>query len=448
MSPGVRDELDVQPDQPDDGPVPIGPDEPRGRQMSLGVFWDGVEVGRLERAEQRSREYVFAYTGASRPISLSLPLKQRFDARETRPFFEGLLPEGAIREQLARQLRLASGDTYDLLAELGRDCAGALQILRNEPGTESPSVDWLSDEALDELIRELPRHPLGVSAKDERLRLSLAGVQQKAVLVRDESGRFGRPLDGMPSSHIVKPEQVDGEYPGSGGVAYPGLAANECFCMRLAARCGLAAAKVEPIRLADRSCLIVERFDRDLSTSPAGRIHQEDLCQALGLTPDFKYQHEDWRLPSYAALAELLDEHSPAPGADRLAGALAAVFNFLVGNADAHAKNISLLHTPDGVRLAPLYDVVSTAVYPQLSGELALAIGDELYPEAITSIHWWNLAEDFGLNPRAFESARRNLTERAIAAATVLAQEARREGWHEPCIEAIVAVLAERAGRV
>jgi serine/threonine-protein kinase HipA len=410
------------------------------RPMSLGVYWDRAEVGRLERVDERSRAYVFAYTGAARQISLSLPLAERFDATKSRPFFEGLLPEGTVREQLAGQLKLAASDTYGLLAELGRDCAGALQIMRGKPDRESPSVDWLSDERLDELIRELPRHPLGVSATDEHLRLSLAGVQQKAVLVRDESGRFGRPLDGMPSSHIVKPEQIDGEY--------PGLASNECFCMRLAARCGLAAAKVEPVRLADRPCLIVERFDRDLSTSPAGRIHQEDLCQALGLTPDFKYQHEDWRLPSYAALAQLLDDHSPTPGADRLAGALAAVFNFLVGNADAHAKNIALLHTPAGVRLAPMYDIVSTAAYPELSGELAIAIGDELNPLAITSIHWSDLADDFGLNPRAFESARRALAERAIAEAKVLAREAREQGWYEPRIETILSVLAERIERV
>lgn len=418
--------------------------------MSLGVFWDGREVGRIERGDTRSRGYVFAYADrASRPISLSLPLAQQsFEAERSRPFFEGLLPEGAIRERLASQLRIAPGDTYSLLAALGRDCAGALQILPDDPSQASPSVEWLSGEELDGLIRELPRHPLGVSAGDERLRLSLAGMQQKAVLVRDEHGRFGRPLEGMPSTHILKPTAAGDDYSRAGDPSWPGITTNECFCMRLAARCGLAAARVEPIVLADRPCLVVERFDRDLSTSPAGRIHQEDLCQALGLTPDFKYQHEDWRLPSYAALAELLDAHSPTPGVDRLAGALAAVLNFLIGNADAHAKNISLLHTPDGVRLAPMYDVVSTAAYPELSNELAMAIGDELNPQAITSIHWSDLADDFGLNPRAFASARIDLAERATAEAAALAQEARREGWHAPCIEDIIGVLAERASHL
>ena len=155
---------------------------------------------------------------------------------------------------------------------------------------------------------------------------------------------------------------------------------NEYFCMRLAARSGLTAAAVELADVAGRPCLVVERFDREQLSWPPRRVHQEDLCQALGLTPDFKYQHAGWRVPSFRALADLLNEHSPYPGLDRLAGARAAVFNFLVGNADAHAKNIALLHVRDGVRLAPLYDLVSTACYPELSTTLAISVGDELNP--------------------------------------------------------------------
>jgi serine/threonine-protein kinase HipA len=409
--------------------------------MSLSVFWGEVEVGRLEPVAERTREYTFTYTNATRSISLSLPLEdKRFDAMASRPFFEALLPEGAVREQIASELRLAASDSYGLLAELGRDCAGALQIVEGTRLSGIPSVEWLSSDELDELIRELPQHPLGVRTEDKRLRLSLAGVQQKAVLLRGSDGRFGRPLDGMPSTHIIKPEPSGGDY--------PGLAANECFCMRLAASCGLVAANVELVMLADRPCLVIERFDRELTVSPPRRIHQEDLCQALGLTPDFKYQHEGWRLPSYAALAQLLDDHSPAPGVDRLAGALAAVFNFLVGNADAHAKNISLLQVSEGVRLAPLYDIVSTSIYPELHSDMALAIGDELNPDAITSLQWTDLASDFGLNPRAFESARQSLTERVRAQAKTVAHDARREGWHEQCIETILDRIAERAARV
>jgi serine/threonine-protein kinase HipA len=409
--------------------------------MSLAVYWDGQEVGRLERVDERSREYAFHYTQASRPISLSLPLGQaRFTPAESRPFFEALLPEGGVRERIASQLKLAASDSFGLLAELGRDCAGALQIADAKRMSEKPAVRWLEERELDALIEELPRHPLGVNDGDQHLRLSLAGVQNKAVLVRDEHRRFGKPLDGMPSSHILKPEPPDGNY--------PGLASNEYFCMRLAALCGLPAAGVELITAAGRPCLVVERFDREQLTWPHRRVHQEDLCQALGLTPDFKYQRDGWQLPSYRALAALLDEHSPFPGLDRLAGAQAAVLHYILGNADAHAKNISLVHTPDGVRLAPLYDVVSTAAYPELSTELALAIGDQLNPDAITSIHWSDLARDFNLNATAFERVRRELRDRVLVEAPRLRDKAHTEGWHYPSIESILDVIADRGTRV
>jgi serine/threonine-protein kinase HipA len=409
--------------------------------MSLGVYWEREEIGKLRQVDERSREYYFQYTIASRAISLSLPFSEEpFTPAQTRPFFEALLPEDVVRNRVASQLKLAASDSYGLLSALGRDCAGALQILEAERMSEIPSVRWLDVDELDALIEELPRHPLGIHAQDERLRLSLAGVQNKAVLLRDDAGAFGKPLDGMPSTHILKPEP-----PGS---EYPGLAANEYFCMRLAARCGLAAAEVELITLAGRPCLVVERFDRELSSFPPTRVHQEDLCQALGLTPDFKYQRAGWRLPSYAALAGLLDEHSVSPGLDRLAGAQAAVFHHLVGNADAHAKNISLIHGEEGVHLAPLYDALCTAAYPELDTDLALSIGDELDPNSITSIHFADLADDFSLNATAFERMRRDLSERVAIQAKLLRDEALQEGWHEECIERILDVIAARLPRV
>lgn len=406
--------------------------------MSLGVYWDGVEIGRLERVDKRSREYSFAYSSFGRPVSLSLPADHAsFTPAQSRPLFEGLLPEGILREEIATQLRLAPSDSYGLLAALGWDCAGALQIVSGERLAQPAETRWLSGEELDGLIEELPRRPLGMRAAEKRLRLSLAGVQHKAVLVGDGRGRFGEPLGGMPSTHILKPEMS--------GSDYPGLPVNEYFCMTLARRCGLDVAHVDLIAAAERPCLVVERFDRDLSRAPATRLHQEDLCQALGITPDFKYQHPGWRVPSYAALAELLDEHSLRPGVDRLAVARAAILNFLLANADAHARNFSLLHQPGGVRLAPLYDIVCTGAYPELSTELSLGIGDEFDPEKIGAAQWSDLAYDLRLRPSAFEQLRTELALEVRAVADELQAQARDEGWHHAVIDAIVAHVQQRS---
>jgi serine/threonine-protein kinase HipA len=409
--------------------------------MSLGVYWDGVEVGRLQPVDERSREYGFHYTDPSRPISLSLPTsRDTFTPAESRPFFEALLPEGALRDEIAGQLKLPSSDSYGLLAELGADCAGALQISEGRHLPDDPQTRWLNDGELDDLIRDLPRRPLGIRAEDKRMRLSLAGVQRKAVLVRDENGRFGEPLDGIPSTHILKPEPRDERY--------PGLAVNEHFCMLLAHRCGLNAAKVALITAAELPCLVVARFDRDRSSAPARRVHQEDLCQALGITPDFKYQQPGWRIPSYAALADLLDEHSREPGLDRLAAAQAAIFNFLLANADAHAKNVSILHSPDGVRLAPLYDVVCTGAYPELSQDLALAIGGEHEPDRVGAAEWSDLAYDLRLRASAFEHVREQLTVAVLGESVRLRDQAHIDGWHHDVIDTIIDLIVQRAERL
>jgi serine/threonine-protein kinase HipA len=409
--------------------------------VSLGVYWDKARIGELELTGKRTREYSFRYLETDRAISLSLPVRtEPFTSAESRPFFEALLPEGAVRDQIANALKLVASDSYGLLAELGRDCAGALQILEHKRLSDVPDVRWLSADELDELIHNLPQRPLGVAPADQRRRLSLAGVQRKAVLVRDREGRFGEPLSGMPSTHILKPQSADGEY--------PDIASNEFFCMRLAERCALTVAGVELITVDTRPCLVVERFDRDTETAPTRRLHQEDLCQALGLTTDFKYQKPDFAIPSFAALAQLLDEHSIQPGADRLAGAQAALFNFLVGNSDAHAKNISLLHQDGGVRLAPMYDIVSTCVYAELNQELALSIGDEFDAAKIGAGHWSDLAYDFGLNPRAFERERDRLARLVPASARDLADDAREHGWHRPILDDIVDLINRRVGQL
>jgi serine/threonine-protein kinase HipA len=410
---------------------------------TLHVTWDKRPVGVLERIGlQYADEYRFNYASVEAPqISLSLPVRDDpFTAAESRPFFEALLPEGTLRETLAGQFRLPLTDSFGLLGRLGRDCAGALQIVDAARMSEACDVNWLGDAELAELIDDLPRRPLGI-APGGRMRLSLAGVQRKAVLVRDPQGRFGEPLNGMPSTHLVKPEPTDGEY--------PGIAANEYFCMRLADACGLPTADVDLLDIAGRQCLVVARFDRDQTAVPARRLHQEDLCQAIGLIPGYKYAAPDRPRPSFKDLADVLDIHGSRSGADRVTVGRMATFNFVIGNADAHGKNVSLMHSGSGtVRLAPLYDLVSTAAWPDLDPQLAMSIGDEFAPAAVTPVSFDDLAVDLRLTPHIFTRDRRRLVQRVKAAAAELRVAAAGEGWDHPILERIVRVIDERCARV
>lgn len=409
----------------------------------LRVTWDKQPVGELERVGgEYSTEYRFRYVDmAARRISVALPVRlEPYGPWESQAFFEALLPEGTLRETLAGQFRMPLGDSFGLLGKLGRDCAGALQITEQVRMSATPDVRWLDDEQIAAFVADLPSRPLGMTP-DGRMRLSLAGVQRKAVLVRDRAGRFGEPLHGMPSTHLLKPEPAD--------ETYPGIAANEYFCMRLAAAVGLPTADVELLTIAGRSCLVVARFDRDHATFPARRLHQEDLCQAIGLTPGFKYAAPDRPRPALRDIAGVLTAHGSQPGRDRLTAGRMAVLNFLIGNADAHGKNVSFLHDErERIRLAPLYDLVSTAAWPELDARLALSIGDEFDPAAITFVSFDDLADDLGLAPRSFARDRARFVARVQAAAADLLGLARRDGWHHPILDGIVALVSARSAQV
>jgi serine/threonine-protein kinase HipA len=217
------------------------------------------------------------------------------------------------------------------------------------------------------------------------VRISLAGVQQKLLLTRLPDGRWGRPVDGTPSTHILKPD-IRG---------YPNTVENEAFCMRLARYLGLPVAQVETVKIGERALIVVTRYDRRVD--PDGRvkrIHQEDLCQATGIPPARKYQEEGG--PSLRTLAGILG--ATDPGSLRtLLGAI--VLNVLVGNGDAHGKNYSLLHESSGtLRMAPLYDVMSTLYYRD--DRLAMYIDDVRRTDRVTTDRILNEASLWGMARR------------------------------------------------
>ncbi len=405
-------------------------------------------MGTIER--RGPSRYRFAYGQevlASRAegdivLSASLPVRQEaFAPARSAPFFEGLLPEGAVRGEIARRFGLSEEDGFGLLRELGADCAGAVVVL---PAGERPRpsadevVEPLSPGELEAMIEELPHHPLGVSTEPDGVRLSLGGIQDKLVLRRLPSGEFGRPRGGTPSDCLLKPDNG----------RYEDLAANEAFCMVVAAATGLEAAATEIVTVGSTPCLYVRRFDRAIDDGGhLRRLHQEDMCQALGVLPAAKYEGNGG--PSVAAIVELLRTMGSVRAAlDVNAFMKAVLLNFLLGNGDAHGKNFALFYDPAvGTRLAPLYDVVSTAVYPELTSRMAMSVGGVDDPEEVDLATWGRLASESGLGGQ-LPGLVRTWSADVLARAEEAREGAMEEGWHRPVIDRIVDVCRERADRL
>jgi serine/threonine-protein kinase HipA len=369
------------------------PPTPRNRQ--LGIWLDGVHVAELEQArrgELRCRytdDALERWQGNSPLLSCSLPLGSR--PLDALPFCRGLLPEGQALQMMAAAAGVAVNDTFALLAHYGRDVAGALVISADEPAGRRFGVEPYSEESLAAAVAEVDEYPLGVHDDSE---LSLAGLQDKLLLVELEDGSWGRPLGGRPSTHILKVDDP----------RHPGLVDAEAQCLELARAAGLTTIESRLMTVGETRCLLVSRFDRVIEAGEVRRIHQEDLCQATGIDPDGsrgRAKYERAGGPSLRRAAALFDAYAVDP-AQQLERLIAAVtFTVLIGNADAHGKNLALLHpTPETVSLAPLYDTVPTALWPKLRGEAAMAIGaqvmlsDVTLNDIIREGRAWSLSEE------------------------------------------------------
>jgi serine/threonine-protein kinase HipA len=412
-------------------------------KTALSVWWDDAIAGALCIDEHG--EMGFAYDDAwlsdpARPaLSRSLPKRaEPFDRREARPFFAGLLPEETQKEGVARVLGLSKGNDFALLNALGGDVAGALTLWPE--GDAPPRYDGatarepLGDNALADLLDELPKRPL--LAGEEGLRVSLAGAQVKMPVVLVD-GRVALPAPGQPSTHILKPSIE----------RLPHSTDNEAFAMRLATAAGLAVAPVEPRRVAGRTFLLVTRYDRMATPNGAYvRTHQEDFCQALGIAPEKKYAKEGG--PTFKLGFQLLREACARPAPEVLKLLDAALFNLIAGNADAHGKNYSLLYLATGAELTPLYDLMCTTAYPQVSGNLAMKIGEAGTLEAVRKSTWAKFAIEAGMG-RAF------LKRRAIELANIVARHApavadsiAAMGFAKPELKRLAGIVADRAERV
>jgi serine/threonine-protein kinase HipA len=325
----------------------------------LNVWLHGIHIAGLSEPRpfrlrmDFTTEALDAFGEGSRVLSLSLPITTEPEidgkpgARRTvAAFIEGLLPEGNLRQYIATEARVPVTDTMGLLRRVGAECAGAVQILPDgtDPGTGH--VRKLTAPEVTRLIAGLPTYQLPDGATPQA---SLAGIQDKVLLVALPDGAWGWPEAGAPSTHIIKPEPL--------GSALPHLIQSENWAMRVACHADIAAAESYLAHFDEREAIIVTRYDRTLSGE---RLHQEDFCQALGLDPQAKYESRAeferhgsrLRRLAHAAAARALD-----PDAFRTALIEAVTFNVVIGNGDAHSKNYSLLIDRSGsVSLAPIYD--------------------------------------------------------------------------------------------
>jgi serine/threonine-protein kinase HipA len=398
------------------------------------------------------------------PLSQSLSLRaEDFDDKATRPFFAGLLPEGEQRRLVAQALQASRQNDFALLAGIGGECAGAVTLLdpgqTPAPPAEANSLRWLDQAELQALLADLPQRPM--LAGQQGLRLSLAGAQDKLPVVVGDDGRIGLPLFGAPSTHILKPAIA-----GLDGTVF-----NEAFCMRLAAALKLAVAPVQIHPVAQGGAvLLVQRYDRlaaagpDSAPNPAPnpapnlpptRLHQEDFCQALAVPPEQKYQNEGG--PDLAQCFALLRRATRPSALPVLALLDAVVFNALIGNHDAHGKNFSLLYGaavsagsagraggPADATLAPLYDLLCTAVYPRLTDKMAMKLGGQYRFSALMARHWERFARDAGLSPAQVKKRVMTIASRLpdLARQTAAAFDAQGQG--HPILGQIVTLIAQR----
>lgn len=357
----------------------------------LIVWWDGRAAGTLHLDKNGDMEFTYAPEWLADPLALalsfSLPKRaEPFGRRACQPFFGGMLPEEGQRDAIARALGVSAGNEFRLLELLGGEVAGALTLLPEGETPAPPSdgaPDVLSDARLLQLLDNLPLRPM--LAGEGGLRLSLAGAQSKLpVLVAD--GRIALPAPGRPTSHILKPPIT----------RFEGTTENEYFCMSLAAAIGLDVATVEMRAVAGRSFLLIERYDRVRNAEgQLIRLHQEDFAQALGVPSERKYASEGG--PTFKDSFALVRRAASRPVRDILKLLDAAIFNLIIGNADAHAKNFSLLHRDGAITLAPLYDLLATVAYPDLSPRLAMRIAAKATLAEIEPRHWDRFAAEVGL---------------------------------------------------
>ena len=368
--------------------------------MNLPVFYDSQIVGLITTTETGpsfTYDASWAEIPNAFPVSLSMPIRSTtYDAGVLVPWLSNLLPEGDALHSMGLNIGASIGDVLSFIEKVGRDTAGALSF--GQPSeVYRPSYRPIPDaDTLEQIINELPARPFLVG--DEGVAMSLAGAQQKLPVLY-EAGRFSIPLNGAPSTHILKPDNSK----------LFGSVQNEALCMILARRLGFAVAEATTGVAGQRSYLLVTRYDRVQHQGRWYRLHQEDFCQALGRPPGAKYERNGSGVKGIA-LQDLFGIAARYCGAsDNLRLLRAVILNVLLTNVDSHAKNYSLLFAGQQVSLAPLYDLMCGSAWGGITQNMAQSIGGQLRGSHVAGKNWSRMARTCGLSEAGVRKAVKSL---------------------------------------
>ena len=339
------------------------------------------------------------------PILSFVPPRGGYAPGAIKRFVENLLPEGRALDISATTYSVSKNNIFALINALGIETAGAFQFSTTEPRQDPSNTVSLRQISLAELNERLnQREHIPFVVWDGKVRMSIAGYQDKLTVYLDkpidQGGRIYLPSPPLASTHILKPESIQ--------ASMPHLVANEHYCMKLAQRMGFPVADVSILR-SPRPILVVKRFDREVILTDTGntvtRLHIIDACQASDLPVSFKYERnlgsgeqvqnirEGMSFEKlFARVEQTIDKASAKMSLLRW-----SLFQFLIGNCDAHGKNFSFFVAPEGLAPAPWYDLVSVVQYPTISHELAMAFGDVFQLEDIKGFALADFAKRCGI---------------------------------------------------
>lgn len=412
-------------------------------QKRLIVQWNGKTVGHIVPHRKGRVKFSYAHQWlekGERPVSLSLPCsEEEFDAQKSTAFFDNLLPEEGMYRDLCREARLDEADIYNFLRLFGKECAGALVIAPEETAASSqaPAYRDITNE-LEAILEKNHGMPQGSLIAETGARLSIAGAQNKLPIVLQE-GKFLVPEEGSfaPTSAILKPTSA----------RFPDLHRNELFCMELARSAGLQTPEATILQIGNYQAYVTTRYDREHTEGGIVRIHQEDFCQALGISRIYKYEEHNG--PGFAACGKILLHPLVGNNASAREDFITcALFNYAIGNCDAHGKNFSLLYDEQNISLALFYDLVSTMAYPELEQKFAMAIGKTYRFDRIAGHSWKQFAADMNVRPERLFSLMEKLHKSVMPAVEPLAAQHERQYGASPVYERLVRIVRDGLTRL